>query len=261
MNDAVKYLKFHYAQGAFKNRLLNHIQGICYGDTYTFSRNGDTHSEIFTFPYVEPEIIAESHVGGIDQCGKVIAMPYYDHYHNRTGILLKSFVRHNGLMLGNIPIETFRPYAVGIERFPNSSENYLIGVISKPDGSEILWYEYGEAQKAKCFYAMSFKENSGPRNNITLGYRNNKLFLFSQRAYFGHGVVTKYRVDIDEYKTSVDLTPVAEYKRRNGLVSCRFGSTIRYIDGQDYWVRTARNVFRQRLRIREDLIEWKEIEE
>ena len=129
--------------------------------------------------------------------------------------------------------------------------------MNKGDGTQITWFNIksSEGELHPLGYNR-FDIDEGARNNIALMYDGKDIYLYTMRAHFGYGVVTKYRAQIGN--GGVLLDEIGRASMRSGICSCRFGSTVTIDDdGNEYLVKTARNVWAGRLRVVKDMIRWK----
>lgn len=243
---------------SLQHRLHNHIQGCVHtGDGLVLARNGVEKGQlIFTREnrFVDARLVPQQHVGGMDSNHPYLIAPTYNH--NEAGGYLHIYNLNDLSALTKSHQCPHRCYAAGMTMIGEVGR-YLVAVVTRANGSRIQWYQWhskrGKDGLMDPVGTSHFSPREGPRNNIFL--KNSKrdgCKLFTFRAHFGHGVVTRYNVDT---KHNMALTREATYTRRNGLCSARFGATL-LIDGR--WLRTARNVFSDRLRYRIDEISWKD---
>ena len=238
-------------QGSLKHRVLNHIQGVCFTPNgIAFSRNGDKHGELILPNHSSERILfRHAHAGGIDACRKLIAVPLYDHGTN-TGALTIVKPGWNGRYYH--PLK-HRAYAVAIEQ---TKGGFLAAIISNPLGTQIKWYRVPKALNGLEYLGETEPaRGTEPRNNICLHWHKGEMLLYTMRSYFGMGTVVRYRIGIYDH-ADVSMIRSGLVCRRNGICAARFGATIRKAGHSDdvVLVKTARNIFSNRVRVRENTI-------
>ena len=258
-----------------KTKALCHIQGIArYKGGWILSRNGDDHGELISNSnegYTINRLLTFDHAGGIDTYRSTFACVTYGR-ETETGCL------HVGSCadLGSRRIFDldYRPYAVGIEKWMQSGgcrsdeDDWVIAIVAQADGTELKWYRWREHEKGDLeeIDTWKFDKTEGARNNITLGYtmdqsawkkKRDMLTLYTMRAHIGYGVVTRYLpIPDNNFVLGLRGRNSGEFRQRSGLCSIRFGSTVIYEGGSYYLIKTARNVWKNKLRMAKNRITW-----
>ena len=242
----------------FRHKVEQHIQGIAqWGGVTIVSRNGQYSAETIHFgqTWQVRRKYSEAHIGGIDTTNRYMACGTYD----PDSVLghLYLYDLHSDRRQ-SIEI-TFRPYAVAIEQSPgadNIDGKYVVAVIAQPDGSEVRWFEYRHynLKQLRHLGTTYFSPERGARNNICMHYVDGQLCLYTMRAHLGKGKVERYKIGGMNSGIVPSLDGTATM--RAGLCSCRFGATIVLHNGREYLVKTGRNVWRGKLRVRKDKVRW-----
>ena len=240
----------------FFHKVENHIQGIAKWHGVTIvSRKGKHSSETLHVgkSYQIRRRCSEPHIGGIDTTDKYLACGTYDP-RLPAGRLYLYDLGTDKAQNHEIP---FHPYAVAIERAPGGTRGaYILAVVARPNGSVIRWFEFRNDLLWSLRYLgyTIFDTERGARNNICLTYLDNQLRLYTMRAHLGRGKVERFNVcGLDR---GVELVLNGQATMRAGLCSCRFGSTIVLHDNREYLMKTARNVWHNKLRVRKDKVLW-----
>ncbi len=242
-------------------KICNHIQGIAkWKGGWIISRNSEEHGELLNNHCVDLVVahrFGDPHVGGIDTCSYMLACCTYGGGHG-SGHL---HIGHGRMMDDACSFDLdYRPYAVGLECYPldggyTDKDDWILAIVSEADGTEIRWYRWREDKDGLEHLGNSaFDKDIGARNNIVLSCDNLGLVLYTLRAHLGFGVVRRFRVDVAP--GGVKLRQGGKYRQRSGLCSIRFGATVIHEGGKDYLVKTARNVFRHKLRVVRNEINW-----
>ena len=265
MRDTINMIGF----GAGKNRFWNHLQGCCgTPGQMIFSRNGTDEGQlIFTKNdnfdgHIE---VDENHVGGIDQAGPYVAVPCYNS--GDTYGMLRIYHAESRALVAchRLP---HRIYAAGIapeKPFESGTLKYLIALVASADGRKMAWYRWFKNEHR--FAELVDKPNAIPhdlqarpsaRNNIMLSNAGDDLYLYSLRAHVGYGTIHAFKVDMCLDRVQVALEHKYHSKKRTLFCSARFAATL-YEDRFGYrLLRTARNIFFDRLVYRTDRITLKE---
>lgn len=268
MRDTINMIGFD----AGKGRFWNHLQG-CWGEPgrLILSRNGtDKGTLIFTKGgnYDGEIAIPEPHVGGIDGSEPYLAVPTYDP--RKQGGVLRIY-NHDRRELVSKHVLDHRAYAAGIcfEKYGSradgepwdSNPEFLIAIVSRADGQAMTFYRWSPQHNAlDKMNRRIFTGRTAARNNIVLEQWPHGFTLWAIRAHLGYGHITAYDLKIAPHARHVALvTPKYSASKRTLFCSSRFAATI-YHNGNEYrLLRTARNIFFDRLVFRTDPLAPEEI--
>ena len=254
-----KYIRFpsYMRPPTLYKRLYHHIQGFSHAmvdgkPVPVLARDGHPHGEIiiasgtwggFTTP--------EPHVGGIDTLGQILAVPSHDPDEWGGFITLYDMLSRKRIFRSDRLAH--KCYACGVEFAGCGDDELLVAVVSAADGSRIDWYHTEGSHTLHHIDSSGLR--AGPKNNITLRRIGGELFLFEMRAGWPHDLLRRREV-IEKPCIMISRSEqVAEV--RSGWCGVRWGATIRFEDNGDYLMKTARNIFRGRLRVVENRIEWR----
>ena len=246
--------------------ITHHVQGMhfVHDGLVALSRNGRPTGEIlfagcvggrwmWNVDRIESD---ESHVGGIDGYGDILAVPSYDDRRDPTGGFLTLYRLEDDFWTQTFRTRLpYRPYAVGIA--PLGAYN-ILAVVVCPRGSEVRWFCVHRTSPKSLvpFGRDSHFARGGARNNIAFTIPDGEGLLYSLRAGFRYDTIKKYRVDFSE-ACSLRLKAVARAK--NGLCGVRWGATIDSDSGEEILHTTARNAFGGRLHTTAQRLRWESV--
>ena len=159
----------------------------------------------------------ESHVGGIDGFGDILAVPSYDHSDPAGGFLTLYRMEDDCWAQIFRSRVMFRPYAVGITRLGNY---HVLAVVACPRGSAVRWLSIHRMSHEVLSHDKASHFARGARNNIVLTSDGGAGIFYEMRAGFRYDTIRKYRVDLANL-SHPRLAAVARAK--NGLCGVRWG--------------------------------------
>lgn len=244
--------------------ITHHVQGMhfVHENLVAVSRNGRPTGEVLFASCVGGKWFwntdriesDESHVGGIDGYGNVLAVPSYDRDDPAGGFL--TLYRLEGDRWRQIfrARVMFRPYAVGIANFGFYD---TIGLVACPRGSAVEWFSFYHRSPELLPHDTLSHFARGARNNIVLAApKKTSGIFYEMRAGFRYDTIKRYRVK-SAHACHPRLEAVARAK--NGLCGVRWGATITGNGrlGDEVLHTTARNAFAGRLRTTAQTLKWK----
>ena len=241
--------------------ITHHVQGMhfVHDELVAVSRNGRPTGEILFAPCVGGRWMwntdriefEESHVGGIDGYGDILAVPSYDECRDPTGGFLTLYRLEDDFWTQTFRTRLpYRPYAVGITHWGSYD---MIATVVCPRGSAVMWHSLHRMSHEFFTQEKVSRFTRGARNNIVLKNGNT---LYEMRAGFRYDTIKKYRVDFAGHKPK-RLLAVARAK--NGLCGVRWGATIDRDSGAEILHTTARNAFGGRLCTTAQRLRWESV--
>ena len=243
-----------------------HLQGACFAsDALVFSRSGAEHGHLIwthNGAYTAHIELEDAHVGGIDCDWPYLIAPTYNH--NDYGGWLSIFDAGTLARIDQLEVPGHRVYAAGICH--TIGDEYLLAAVCTPDGQQVKFWTWNKASgRFRYINSVKVDRRVSARNNIVLARTMNGLIkgatLYAQRAHLGYGQITAYEVDCDTAKVSRRVRvhrKETDRRRRNGWCSARFGSTLALHWETATWLRTARNIFNNKITYRLDTIKkWR----
>ena len=259
---------FRFPGISFDKRLSHHFQGLTMlgHDVWAFSRNGDTWGQVYVMRDRDVRTVrfAKRHIGGIDSAEGVVVIPQYEPEDGTTTgtLAIMDCNTDEGLQYDPNQVSQhdldYRPYAAAICKW-GIGKTFLLAVVGHADGQETHFYRWTPDGLTPLYTQHWLSLEGVSRNNITLHSGGGHRYLYYQRAHLGFETVTRYRLKLRDNGHTIGFGDKQVYrKRRRGLCSSRFASTILNRQEGQIWVRTQRNAWLGGLRFRQDLIQWEE---
>ena len=257
---------FRFPGMSFQNRLTCHFQGLtslAY-DVWAFSRNGTSFGQVYFKRDRDVKLarFKNRHIGGIDSAEGLVVIPQYEPEDGTKGKLaIMDCNTDEGLQYDPNQVYQhdldYRPYAAAICKW---GKRFLIAVVAHSDGNEVAFYRWTPESFHHLYtqYYLGHALDSVPRNNMVLRCLGDDVYLYLIRAHLMSETVIRYTLRISDTNRFSFADKHDYRKKRRGICSSRFASTIVREDGQEIWIRTQRNAFFGRLRYRKDTIRWEE---
>ena len=244
--------------------ITHHVQGMHFvnENLVALSRNGRPTGEVlfaacvggkwfWNTDQIESD---ESHVGGIDGYGDLLAVPSYDHS-DPAGGFLSLYRMEDDCWAQTFRMRVmFRPYAVGITGI---GDYHVLAAVACPRGSAVRWFSIHRMSHEVFAHGGVSHFTMGARNNIVLTGEDDAATFYEMRAGFRYDTVKKYRVDPT---SSPGLCIDAVARAKNGLCGVRWGATLTGGGkrlGEEVLHTTARNAFSGRLCTTAQKLRWK----